>query len=232
RPAKPSKLGFIEIPNPDSRLSADLDRLFFRLGDALFQVMDVLPAGVETAVREDALLQRQVGLDAFEHHLGERDAHARDRGVAVAAVHDELADHRIVVRRNAIAVVDVRVDAHAGAAGAFEALDRAGTGHERIRILGVDAAFDGVAVDLDVGLLDRQLLAAGDQQLLAHEIHTGDEFGHRMLDLDARVHLDEVEAPVLVQKLERAGAAVADAHAGIHADLADTFSLLSVDPRW
>ena len=31
-----------------------------------------------------------------------------------------------------------------------------------------------------------------------------------MLDLDARVHLDEVELVVLVQELERAGAAVAD----------------------
>src|SRR3546814_3047463 len=42
-----------------------------------------------------------------------------------------------------------------------------------------------------------------------------------MLDLHAGVHLDEVEAPVLVQELERAGAAVADAHAGFGADLAD-----------
>src|SRR3546814_1170397 len=42
-----------------------------------------------------------------------------------------------------------------------------------------------------------------------------------MLDLHAGVHRDEVEAPVLVQELERAGAAVADAHAGFGADLAD-----------
>ena len=42
-----------------------------------------------------------------------------------------------------------------------------------------------------------------------------------MLDLDARVHFDEVEAAVLVKELERAGAAIADAQARIDADLAD-----------
>ena len=66
----------------------------------------------------------------------------------------------------------------------------------------------------------------GDQQLLAHQVDAGDQFGHRMLDLDARVHLDEVEAAVLVQELEGAGAAVADAHAGVDADLADRGALL------
>ena len=43
-----------------------------------------------------------------------------------------------------------------------------------------------------------------------HEVDAGDHLGDRMLDLDARVHLDEVELAVLVQELERAGAAVAD----------------------
>src|SRR2546430_11642907 len=34
-----------------------------------------------------------------------------------------------------------------------------------------------------------------------HEIDAGDELGDGMLDLDARVHLDEVELPVLVEEL-------------------------------
>ena len=41
-----------------------------------------------------------------------------------------------------------------------------------------------------------------------------------MLDLDAGVHLDEVELAVLVEELERAGAAVADRAAGLDAALA------------
>ena len=35
-----------------------------------------------------------------------------------------------------------------------------------------------------------------------HDVDAGDHLGHRMLDLDAGVHLDEVELAVLVQELE------------------------------
>ena len=191
------------------------------LGHALFQVVDVLATLLETDVGHDPLLQRDVALHPFDHRLGQRQAHARDGGGAVAAVHDQLADHRVVVRRDAVAVVQVGVHAHARAAGCLEALHRAGAGHEGVRVLGVDAALDRVAGDLDVLLPDRQLLATGDQQLLAHQVDAGDQLGHRMLHLDAGVHLDEVEAAVLEQELEGAGAAVADADAGIDADLAD-----------
>src|SRR5690606_41494354 len=62
-------------------------------------------------------------------------------------------------------------------------------------------------------LPDRQLLAGGDHQLLADQVDAGDHLGDRVLDLDPGVHLDEVEAPVLEQELEGAGAAVADAEA-------------------
>ena len=67
----------------------------------------------------------------------------------------------------------------------------------------------------------RELLAGGDADLLLHDVDAGDRLGDRMLDLHARVHLDEEELVVLVQELERAGAAVADRAAGIGAALAD-----------
>ena len=54
-------------------------------------------------------------------------------------------------------------------------------------------------------------------QLRLHQVDAGDQLGHRMLHLDARVHLDEVELVVLVEELERAGAAVADRLAGLDA---------------
>ncbi len=98
--------------------------------------------------------------------------------------------------------------------------DRPGRGHEGLGILGIDAAFDRVAADLHVALAVGQLLAGGDQQLLLHQVDAGDQLGHRMLDLDARVHLDEIELAVLVQELEGAGAAIADRAAGIDAALA------------
>ena len=74
-----------------------------------------------------------VGLDALDHHLGQRVAHARDRGLARVAVRDDLADQRIVVRRHVVAGVDVAIDAHARAARRVPQLDRARRGHEGLR---------------------------------------------------------------------------------------------------
>ena len=72
-----------------------------------------------------------------------------------------------------------------------------------------------------VALRERQLLAGGDADLHLHDVDAGHHLGHRVLDLHARVHLDEVELAVLVEELEGAGAAVADLLAGGGAALAD-----------
>ena len=113
----------------------------------------------------------------------------------------------------------------------MEQLHRARRGNEALRILGVDAAFDRVAADHDVVLRPRQALAAGDAQLRLDDVDARDLLGHRVLDLHARVHLDEVELVVLVQELQRAGAAVADLAAGRDADVADRLALLGRDAR-
>jgi hypothetical protein len=59
----------------------------------------------------------------------------------------------------------------------------------------------------------------------------GDHLGHRVLDLDARVHLDEVEGAVLVQKLHRAGARIAEFLHGGRDGRADALALLGVERR-
>src|SRR5204862_4306899 len=54
-------------------------------------------------------------------------------------------------------------------------------------------------------------LAGGDARLLANQIDAVHELGDRMLDLNARVHFEEVElAAGREQKLDRARAHVAD----------------------
>ena len=59
--------------------------------------------------------------------------------------------------------------------------------------------------------IERQLLAACDSNLLLHEIDAGHHLRDRMLDLQPRVHLEEVELAALVeQELDRAGVRVAD----------------------
>ncbi len=87
----------------------------------------------------------------------------------------------------------------------------AGAGQETVGgIFGVDAAFDGMADATDVGLAQGQAARRRRLESLANEIDAGDELGHRMLDLDARVHFDEIEIArrLVVEEFERAGAAI------------------------
>ena len=107
-----------------------------------------LPAW-NSSVGEDALVERQRGLDAFDDEHFEGAAHARDGFGAVAAADDELGDQRIVVGRDDGIGVGGGIHAHAGAAGHLKRGDASGRGHEGLGILGVDAALDGVAAELD-----------------------------------------------------------------------------------
>ena len=59
-------------------------------------------------------------------------------------------------------------------------------------------------------LLDVQRLALRDAQLLLDQVDAGDELGHRMLDLDPPVQLEEPEVAAGEHELGRARAAVAD----------------------
>ena len=92
-------------------------------------------------------------------------------------------------------------------------------------VFGVDAAFDRRAVNAHVLLRDRQRRAGGDLDLLVDEVDAGDHLGHRMLDLDARVHLDEVELAVLVEELDRSGADIAEFGHRARDDAADLLAL-------
>ena len=59
--------------------------------------------------------------------------------------------------------------------------------------------------------LSFELLAGGDADHLLDEIDAGDQLGDGVLDLQARVHLQEEEGAVLAgHELHRAGAVVAD----------------------
>ena len=88
---------------------------------------------------------------------------------------------------------------------------RAGVGEEIVvRVLGVHAAFHGRAAPGDVLLPERQGRAGGDLDLQAHQVEPGHQFGHRVLHLQAGVHLEEVEAAVGIhQEFHRAGVVVA-----------------------
>jgi hypothetical protein len=73
------------------------------------------PPRMNGRVVHELLVQGDVGLYPLDHHLGEGDAHACDRLLAGVAVGDQLAHERVVVRRDVVVGVDVRVVADAGA---------------------------------------------------------------------------------------------------------------------
>ena len=57
---------------------------------------------------------------------------------------------------------------------------------------------------MHIALLEWQLLAGSDADLQFHQIETRDHLGHRMLNLQPRVHLQEIEIPLRVhQKFDR-----------------------------
>ena len=77
----------------------------------------------------------------------------------------------------------------------------------------------------------RQGLAFGDQDLGPHDVDAGHLFGHRMLDLNPRIDLDEVEAPRIHvhEELDRAGAFVTHVGADTAAQVADFGALVGIE---
>src|SRR5437867_5663028 len=156
-------------------------------------------------------MERYGGLDAFQHGLPEGPSHPVDRLRSVGAAHDDLGQQRVVERWHRVRRHEVTVDTDAEASRGHPGGDAARARRKGLGILRVDAALHRVPVEPHRVLPVAEGIAVGDPDLLAHEVDAGDGLGHRMLDLDARVHLDEVEASVSVEEeLDRARADVVD----------------------
>src|SRR5207245_8725991 len=85
---------------------------------------------------------------------------------------------------------------------------------ERVRTLGIDAAFHSVTDHNYLVLAKSKGFSFGNANLVAHNVSKRHHFGNRMLDLNARVHFHEIEPLVIIkQKLDRAGARLSDGFA-------------------
>ncbi len=94
-------------------------------------------------------------------------------------------------------------------------LDQAGAGNECHRVLGIDTALKGMAIDTDVVLADAEAGSASDSQLFLDDIHTGNHFCDRVFHLYAGIHFNEIELFVLIQEFQGTGAAVFHVLAGL-----------------
>src|SRR5262249_51546874 len=107
--------------------------------------------------------------------------------------------------------------------------DLAGRRAEGNRVLGVDAALDGVSVELYVALFDGKRAAGGHPDLLENQIDVGDYLRPRVLDLNSRVHLGEIEFAVFVEKLDGAAPEIADLAHGFRDRFADHIARTGVE---
>ena len=112
----------------------------------------------------------------------------------VLARDDELGQQRVVVGRHHVALGVAGVDADALALGRAEDAS-AGPGEGRThRVLGVDAELEGVAACAErppaSAVSARRRRSRSCQPIRSS---AGGELGHRVLDLEPGVHLDEVE---------------------------------------
>src|SRR5256712_360742 len=170
-------------------------------------------AGDEVRMLEHAAMERDGGGDALHVEVGQRAAHASDGGGPIAVSHDDLGQQRVVERRHRRPGRDVRVDPDALAERRLPSRDQARTGAEvQRRIFGRGPALDGMTPHDDGGLAEAERLAGGDAEAGGDEIDAGQHLRHGVLDLDACIHLDEVEATAgrLEDELDGAGVAIPD----------------------
>src|SRR5918994_1856184 len=156
----------------------------------------------ELLVLEHGEVQRKGRLHARDGELVEGPKAAAYGGLAVTGVHDELRQEGIVVRGHHVAGVEVRVDPYAGSARRVIDLDKPGLRQEvATGVLGVDPELYSVPVGREGILGDLQMLARDQLQLFGDDVDARDHLRHGMLDLEAGVHLDEVELSVRVDEL-------------------------------
>ena len=178
--------------------------------------------GHEVGVFQDRHICRRRRCHARNVQFAKCPKHAPDGGVTVGAPHDQLADEVVVELADLVAGLKARVKAHAEAVGCTQRRDATGRRQEGPtgRVLGVDADLDCMAADLHVVLGERQRLAGGDAQLLLNQVKPGHQLGHRVLHLEAGVHLQVPELAVLIQELHGAGVGVVTALCHLHGCLA------------
>ena len=86
------------------------------------------PPFLETRIAEQVAVQRRIGFDAGNRQLIEGNTHFGHGLVAVFTDDTDFADQAVVVRRDAVALVNMAVDADAEATGQVAAFNQPGLG--------------------------------------------------------------------------------------------------------
>ena len=147
--------------------------------------------------------------NAVDLRLRQHLLHGRYGRLARILMHDEFREHGVVERRDRNMRLEPRLDT--GPRREIAVVDAAAAGAEIVRaILGVDTHLDGVPLRLTYLAREIRELARGLAHHPLHEIDAHDFLGDAMLDLQARVDLQEVESlrRFIVEEFHRARAAI------------------------
>ena len=212
---------------------------FRRLVDEPGRVVGV----AELRVRDHLVQEAQVRDHAAHPEFPQRTVHARDRFVRCRRPDRHLHQQRVVGTGDDRACVGgARVEPDTESRRAAIGGDPAIIGDEGVlRILARDPALHRVAVQADVGLRRHAACRIADRgpfrdaDLRLDDVDAGHCLGDRVLDLYARIDLDEVELAGVgvLQELDRACIQVTNGPADAQAELAEFLAPRSVEvQRW
>ncbi len=153
------------------------------------------PALNECRMCEDFLTEGDRRFDPLDHELVERPPHAGERFFTCRTMHNQLADQRIVIGADRITLVNMRIETHARAARHAQLRDFPRAAAEVVfGIFGIDSQLDRRPVAGNQFVLcESEFFARGDANLPLDQVNPGDHLADRVLHLDPRVDLDEIE---------------------------------------
>src|SRR5262245_53377545 len=112
--------------------------------------MNIVVAVDDVRLRDERIEERDRGLDTIDDELPEGPLQPHQALITSACVHDELADQTVIIRGDGVAGICARIDRDTEACRRMEMGNGPRRGPEGVRVLGVDAALYGVAVEAHV----------------------------------------------------------------------------------
>ena len=157
--------------------------------------------------------ERDIALNPLELKPIQCATHGGSGALAIRPVGNQLSNHWVIVHADLTAFTDPGIYPH-GCRLRWRAKTQQtpARGYEPPeRVLCINPGFDGPAADPHIILGQCQRLTGGNTQHPLNQIDTGDQFGHRVLYLQARIHLQKIEVTRIVNnEFHSTGRAIVD----------------------
>src|SRR6266403_2906870 len=185
----------------------------------------------EIGIRQNPAMQRNRRLDPFNDEHFQCPLHPPHGLSAISALNDQLRNHRVIIGRDYRVRIRRGIHPYAGTARSLKSCDASCRRNECIGVLGVNTAFDGMPRELHFTDSFFQALPSCYPNLSLNQIYARHQFRHRVLDLNARIHFDEIKRTVLIhQEFNCARIGVPDLLQRAHDFHAQIFAPLGIHP--